>query len=299
MVIIDIVFDTSESWDTAAVAETLVKDFKFEGTVSRATNVNVELEVAEDTEDAIDGTQLIGEDSQAAVAPAQEPGENSSNGGGRTYVKRLTVADIIFVDRKTQRVLMAVERKSPSDFVSSRAPGHLQSKRFIDRLSRLKKSQVPRLGLLLTGNYDSVFDGNFGKSLTTSIVKLQMGEPQILVSYINSLTKNLPTYLARTVDALQCIPSETRNTAPLFNELMVAVRKDRINTPERTYQTLLQLIDGVGYKTAEALWAQFPTLSVMQGACRTEEGGAIRKLRVNNRAISTRVASTIIKCFDQ
>lgn len=211
-------------------------------------------------------------------------------------VEQLALADIVFVDADTNRVLMLAERKSVSDYLSSMKPAHLQSKRLVDQLDRMKSAKnVPRLCLLLTGDFSDLGDTDM-RGLVTKTVRLQMQRPHIDVVHLERPAEHLSLFLARCVDALLCRgdgPCEI--LPPDFHELQVAVRKSQTDTPRKAYEVLLQLLPGWSARIAAAVVEKYPSLDVLARALEAQGVAALTSLKVNKRAVPSKAAKILVE----
>ena len=74
--------------------------------------------------------------------------------------KMLKISDIAFRKKDTTEVFALVEHKQVDDYLKSLKPGHLQPKRLMNQLRAMKKSNVPHLILLLSGDFSKLSDSD-------------------------------------------------------------------------------------------------------------------------------------------
>jgi ERCC4-type nuclease len=211
--------------------------------------------------------------------------------GSIHQISQLTLADMVFVDVGTNKVLMMVERKGLNDFIASVQPAHLQSKRLTEQLDRMKTAGVPFLSLLLTGNYHELND-RFQRTLITKTLRLQMQNPRVDVVRLETID-HLALYICRAIEGLKGsgLPPDY---GPDFHELTIAVRKAKTDTPRTLYQTSVQLASGIGPETAAEIVRKYPCICSLQSACRAEGIAAItHNVNPGSRALSTTSANLL------
>lgn len=206
----------------------------------------------------------------------------------------LNGGDITIVRRDTLETLCLVEHKQVNDFRNSLQPGHLQPKRLHDQLARMAGKNVPRLILLLSGDYSQLED-HMQKSLLTITTRLQ-NDPDSPIQVVRMETlSHMAQFVARTVESLMRAGEDTRPplTGPPFHELMVAIRKQETSTPAKLYHTLLQLVPGCSAQVACTITTEYPTLKRLRRAVRKSGNRTVCKLTSNNRHLPAPVGTAI------
>lgn len=198
--------------------------------------------------------------------------------------RQLELGDFIIVDSNDQTRVI-VERKAFSDFVSSLRPGHFGSMRLKDQTQRLASATtVPHRVLLLEGAIHDLKDEPMEKTVDTITVDLMIKG----IHVIHVRNKEKTVYFLRN---LLNKTELSERTGTGFEELMVTVRKRQTDTPEKLYQSFLQLLPGASINSARAICQEYPTMRTLREACHTNGHGAITKIKYNKRALSVKIAA--------
>lgn len=205
-------------------------------------------------------------------------------------VTSLRIADIVFIQKSTKKVLALVEHKQLNDYLSSQQPSHLAPKRLVDQLARMKESGVPTMILLLTGEFHTLCDEQ-QRGVVTRTVRLMGDTPQIQVVRLEGLN-HMALFIARMVETLVEKPVEP--SVPGFHELMVAVRKSQVDTPEKIYAVLLQLVPGISKGSAQEIYQTYPNLSSLKHSISRQGPTAITKLKHRGRSINKKSAQLLV-----
>jgi len=204
-------------------------------------------------------------------------------------VQQLTVADFVIVDSLTNTCLALIEHKQVDDFKHSLQPEHMQPKRLIEQLDRMKNTSVPFLFLLLSGPYHLMPD-YMQKTLITKSVSLQTSSVKVV--HIPS-TDYIGFFLSRVLRRIDPVDPPNYRPGPDFHELMVSVKKKKTDTPQKLYHVLLQLVPGVSVQIAEEISRIYPTFSILQSECQRIGINAFSIIKVKNRSINKSIGKLI------
>jgi ERCC4-type nuclease len=206
----------------------------------------------------------------------------------------LALGDYVITDDKDNTVVAIVERKSFSDFMASLRPAHMEDLRLKDQMQRLEEASSVGIRVLLVECAKwPCQDRAIEKSLQTLTAGLVTKGILLVRVQDNAGFMYFLKGLMYKVSTIQHAGGTN------FNELMVAVRKSRTDTPEKLYHSFLQLVPGVSISVARQIAAEYKTTRDLRHACRTSGSAAITKLKHNNRSLSVKVAEALCTFFSQ